>query len=78
MSDLVTVPQQAVTRGTNADTVMVVSADGKVAPRQIKVGSASNGQWVVLDGLKPHAPSELPGRPLDFADLERARRRNLR
>jgi len=48
----IVLPQQAVTRGNNADTVMVVSADGKVAPRQIKVGSASNGQWVVLDGLK--------------------------
>jgi membrane fusion protein (multidrug efflux system) len=49
----IVLPQQAVTRGTNADTVMVVSVDGKVAPRQIKVGSASGGQWVVLDGLKP-------------------------
>ena len=49
----IVLPQQAVTRGNNnTDTVMVVGADGKVAPRQIKVGSASNGQWVVLDGLK--------------------------
>jgi len=32
---------------------MVVSADGKVAPRPVKIGSASNNQWVVLDGLKP-------------------------
>jgi len=28
----------------------------------------------VLDGLKPAEPSTLPGRPLGFADLERARR----
>ncbi|MEP6873524.1 MAG: efflux RND transporter periplasmic adaptor subunit [Burkholderiales bacterium] len=49
----IVVPQQAVTRGTNGDTVMVVGADGKVAPRPIKVGTAVNGQWVVLDGLKP-------------------------
>jgi len=49
----IVLPQQAVTRGTNADTVMVVSADGKVTPRPIKVGSASGGEWVVLDGLKP-------------------------
>jgi len=46
-------PQQAVTRGTNADTVMVVGADGKVTPRTVKVGSSTNNQWVVLDGLKP-------------------------
>jgi membrane fusion protein (multidrug efflux system) len=49
----IVVPQQAVTRGTSGDTVMVVGADGKVAPRPIKVGTAVNGQWVVLDGLKP-------------------------
>ena len=48
----IVVPQQAVTRGTNGDTVMVVGADAKVAPRPIKVGTAVNGQWVVLDGLK--------------------------
>ncbi|MBC7732876.1 MAG: efflux RND transporter periplasmic adaptor subunit [Bacteriovorax sp.] len=48
----IVVPQQAVTRGSNGDTVMVVGADGKVAPRPVKVGSAINGQWVVLDGLK--------------------------
>jgi len=49
----IVVPQQAVTRGTNGDTVMVVGADGKVSPRPVKIGSAVNGQWVVLDGLKP-------------------------
>ena len=32
---------------------MVVGADGKVAPRPVKIGSSVNGQWVVLDGLKP-------------------------
>ena len=48
----IVVPQQAVTRGTNGDTVMVVGADGKAAPRPVKIGSSVNGQWVVLDGLK--------------------------
>jgi len=46
------VPQQAVTRGATGDSVMVVAADGKVAPRPVKIGSAVNGQWVVLDGVK--------------------------
>ncbi len=46
-------PQQAVTRGSTGDSVMVVGADGKVAPRPVKIGSSVNGQWVVLDGLKP-------------------------
>ena len=31
---------------------MVVGADGKVAPRPVKVGAAQGDQWVVLDGLK--------------------------
>ncbi len=48
----IVVPQQAVTRGTSGDTVMVVGADGKVAPRPVKIGSSVNAQWVVLDGLK--------------------------
>jgi len=48
----VLLPQQAVTRTAQGDTVMVVGADGQVAPRKIQVGNAQAGQWVVLDGLK--------------------------
>jgi membrane fusion protein (multidrug efflux system) len=49
----IVVPQQAVTRGATGDSVMVVGADGKVAQRPVKIGTAVNGQWVVFDGLKP-------------------------
>ena len=45
------VPQQAVTRGTTGDSVMVVAPDGKVAPRPVKIGSAIGGEWLVLEGL---------------------------
>lgn len=45
-------PQQAVTRGPQGDSVMVVAADGKVAQRPVKVGNAQAGQWVILEGLK--------------------------
>ena len=48
----IVVPQQAVTRGTQGDTVIVV-ADGKPAPRPVKIGSQQGSNWVVLDGLKP-------------------------
>jgi membrane fusion protein (multidrug efflux system) len=48
----IVVPQQAVTRGTQGDTVIVV-ADGKPAPRPIKIGSQQGSNWIVLDGLKP-------------------------
>jgi membrane fusion protein (multidrug efflux system) len=48
----ITLPQQAVTRTQQGDTVMVVDADGKVAQRTVKIGAAKDNQWVVLDGLK--------------------------
>ncbi len=51
-TNAMTLPQQAVTRTAQGDTVMVVSADGKVMPRPVKIGSAKGAQWVVLDGLK--------------------------
>jgi membrane fusion protein (multidrug efflux system) len=45
-------PQQAVSRGTGGDSVMVVGTDGKVVPRPVKLGAAQAGQWVVLGGLQ--------------------------
>ncbi|MDW5443132.1 efflux RND transporter periplasmic adaptor subunit [Polaromonas sp. SM01] len=51
-SDAFTVPQQAVTRTAQGDTVMVVGEDGKVGTRSVKIGSAKDAQWVVLSGLK--------------------------
>lgn len=52
VSHAITLPQQAVTRSPQGDSVMVVSADGKVGPRPIKVGAQQRGQWVILDGLQ--------------------------
>ncbi len=46
-------PQQAVTRTNQGDTVLVVGADSKPTPRPVKIGNAQGNQWVVLDGLKP-------------------------
>jgi membrane fusion protein, multidrug efflux system len=45
-------PQQAVTRTNQGDTVLVVGADNKPGPRPVTVGNSQNGQWVILDGLK--------------------------
>ncbi len=47
------VPQQAVTRSANADTVLVVGEGNKPAPRPVKIASAFGGNWVVTEGLKP-------------------------
>src|SRR6185369_3432761 len=46
-------PQQAVARANDGDSVLVVAADGKVAKRPVKLGNAQRGQWVVLQGLTP-------------------------
>ncbi len=48
----IVLPQQAVQRTPAGDSVMVVGADGKVAPRPVKIGTSTAGQWVVLDGLQ--------------------------
>jgi membrane fusion protein (multidrug efflux system) len=55
----VLLPQQAVTRGTSEDTVMVVDAEGQVSKRTVQlggqVGDASQPaglQWVVSSGLQ--------------------------
>jgi len=47
----VRLPQQAVAQSAQGASVMVVGADGKVAPRPVKLGPAVGGQWVVLEGL---------------------------
>ena len=53
VENAILLPQQAVTRGgAQGDTVMVVGADGAIAPRVVKVGEAQGNQWIILDGLK--------------------------
>ena len=52
-SNAMLLPQQAVTRSPQGDTVMVVDAKGQVSPRTIKVGGSQDGKWVVLEGLQP-------------------------
>ncbi|MDP2261733.1 MAG: efflux RND transporter periplasmic adaptor subunit [Hydrogenophaga sp.] len=47
-----TLPQQAVTRSPQGDSVMVVSSEGKVSPRPVKVGGQQGGRWVILEGLQ--------------------------
>jgi membrane fusion protein, multidrug efflux system len=44
-------PQQAVSLGAQGSSVLVVGANGKVAPRAVKLGAATGGQWAVLEGL---------------------------
>ena len=52
MSDAIAIPQQAVTRTQQGDTVSVVDAEGKISKRSVKISAAQDNRWIVLDGLK--------------------------
>ena len=51
-ANAITVPQQAVTRTQQGDTLTVVEPDGKLSKRTVKISAAQDNQWVVLEGLK--------------------------
>lgn len=46
------VPQQALTRTQQGDTVLVVGEGNKPAPRKVSVAGAQDGHWVVTGGLQ--------------------------
>jgi len=46
------VPQQAVTRTQQGDTLLVVGEGNKPAPRPVTIRSGQDGQWVVTGGLQ--------------------------
>jgi membrane fusion protein (multidrug efflux system) len=68
-----TVPQQAVTRGNQGDTVLVVGPDNKPQQRAIKLGAAQGNDWIVLEGLaagervivEGFQKMMVPGAPVD-------------
>ena len=51
VENAILVPQQAVTRGTAGDTVMVANADGTYAPKTIHIVQSQGNNWVVNGGL---------------------------
>lgn len=55
------VPQQAVQRGAQGDTVMVVDDKGMVTPRPVKLGSISGPSWIVTEGLKENEQVMVDG-----------------
>jgi membrane fusion protein, multidrug efflux system len=52
VGNAILLPQQAVTRSAQGDTVMVVDKEGKVAPRPVKVGMQQGNDWVIESGLQ--------------------------
>ncbi|WP_034388037.1 efflux RND transporter periplasmic adaptor subunit [Comamonas composti] len=52
-SNAIAIPQQAVTRTDSGDMLSVVSDDGKITKRQVKITAARNNHWLVSEGLQP-------------------------
>lgn len=48
----IAVPQQAVVRGPEGATVLVVGADNKVTSQPVKADAAHDGRWIISAGLK--------------------------
>jgi membrane fusion protein (multidrug efflux system) len=84
-ANAVTVPQQAVTRTQQGDTLMVVGADGKVTQRTVKISAAQSNRWIVLEGLEAGEqvmvdgfqklqmlPPGAPVRPVPWQELGKA------
>lgn len=51
-ANAVLLPQQAVLRSGESDSVKVVATDGKVETRKVKLNGQQAGQWIVLEGLQ--------------------------
>jgi membrane fusion protein (multidrug efflux system) len=51
-TDAILLPQQAVARSNEGDSVKVVGPDGMVSTRPVRVGGAQGNQWLIEDGLK--------------------------
>ena len=52
MEQAIRVPQRAVQMSPQGQSVMLVDAEGKAAPRPVKVGAMAGTDWIVVDGLK--------------------------
>ena len=53
-TDAIAIPEQAVQRnGGGGSEVFIVKDDNRAAVRPVRLGSAQEGRWLVVDGLKP-------------------------
>ncbi len=48
----ITVPQQAIVRGAEGSSVMIVGADNKVIAQPVKAEASAGDKWIVSSGLK--------------------------
>ena len=74
-TDVIAIPQAAVTVADSGGTVMIVDKDGKAALRPIKLGRLVGDKWVVESGLQPgdrvivsNLQKLQPGMPVQIAN----------
>lgn len=75
----VMIPQRAVKMSADGATVIVLDAKNNANPQPVKVGLLSNGQWSILEGLKPGdrvvvdgAQKVQPGKPVKVVPAKAA------
>ena len=54
-------PQQAVTRSPQGDTVLVVGEGNRPQPRTVQLAGTRDGQWIVTGGLQSGEPVIVDG-----------------
>ena len=52
-NNAIALPQQAVTRTQQGNTVTVVDKDGKLSTRNVQITMAKDNQWIVQEGIQP-------------------------
>lgn len=52
LDSAIKVPQRAILMSPQGQSVMTVDAEGKVAPRPVKLGAMAGTDWIVTEGLK--------------------------
>ena len=79
-TNVIAIPQAAVTVADSGGTVMIVDKDGKAALRPIKLGRLVGDKWVVESGLQPgdrvivsNLQKLQPGMPVQIANTPNGR-----
>ncbi len=80
MTDVIAIPQRAVTVTDKGGTVMIVDKDGKAAVRPVTLGRLMGENWVIESGLKPgdrvivtNLQKLQPGMPVEVIEPRTAR-----
>lgn len=61
VSNAILLPQQAVTRTEQGDSVSIVGDDGKISKRNITINGTKDNQWIVTAGLKAGEKVQVDG-----------------